>query len=365
MAVAHGLGTWGLGSGRALARAIDAYRQGQLDESRLQAIGDAIRTRHWKAQHEAGHAFVTVGDFAFRDPVLAHSVLVGMATPSGDRSEQGCWLDILLDDLPHTSVRGESRQWFDTAMSYVAPSLPEDAQFGLTRSSLLDDVERAIALGYAVKPVVLGPLTYLWLAQASGDGTDVLGLLDRLLPVYGELFTCLAAQGVEWVEVDEPLLTQDLPLAWASAYERAYNLLQKEPLKKLIACGFGKLDSNLGLAASLPVDGLHVDIAGDHSRLVRVLDRIPGYKVLSLGLVTAADSEIEIERAQVFAREAHERIGDRLWVSAVSTIYADEQEHFDGAGLRGGLAAFAKASALAAQIAARASDDFERSSAAA
>lgn len=365
MAVAHGLGTWGLGSGRALERAIGAYRQGQLDESRLQAIGEAIRIRHWKAQHDAGHAFVTVGDFTWRDPILAHSALVGTAPVPRGGAEEGCSLGTLLDIQAPKAVCGAPHRWFDTAAEYVAPSFTANARFGLSCTSLLDDVERARGLGYAVKPVVLGPLTYLWLGRASEACSDVLELLDRLLPVYGELFKGLAALGVEWVQIDEPLLTQDLPLAWASAYERAYNLLQKEPLKKLVACGFGKLDTNLGLAASLPVDGLHVDIAGDHSRLVRVLDRIPGYKVLSLGLVSATDSETEIERACAFAREAHARIGDRLWVSAVSAVYVDEHDNIDGAGLRGGLAAFAKASALAAQIAASASDGFERSNAAA
>ncbi|WP_462382562.1 hypothetical protein [Pseudomonas sp. Marseille-QA0892] len=365
MALAHGLGIWGLGSGRALERAIDAYRHGQLDEQRLQAIGDAIRTRHWKAQYDAGHAFVTVGDFTWRDPVLAHSALVGALPSAGRVVEEECPLATLLEVHANAAKRGALGRWFNTAMELVPPLLTADAQFGLKPAALLQEVEQARALGYAVKPVVLGPLTYLWLGQACSSQDDVLGLLDRLLPVYGTLFTRFAEQGVEWVQIDEPLLTQDLPPAWTSAYERAYNLLQKEPLKKLVACGFGKLDANLGLAASLPVDGLHVDIEGDYSRLVRVLDRIHGYKVLSLGLVSGANSDSDSEHAKALAREAHERIGDRLWVSAVSAVYADEPDNADSAGPRGGIATFAKASALAAQIAASASDGFGRSSEAA
>jgi 5-methyltetrahydropteroyltriglutamate--homocysteine methyltransferase len=49
----------------------------------------------------------------------------------------------------------------------------------------------------------MGPVTYLWLGKAK-DGTDKLGLLQRLVPVYEELLATLGAQGVEWVQIDEP-----------------------------------------------------------------------------------------------------------------------------------------------------------------
>jgi len=36
---------------------------------------------------------------------------------------------------------------------------------------------------------------------------------------------------VEWVQIDEPILGLDLPQDWKNAFERAYNLLQREPVK--------------------------------------------------------------------------------------------------------------------------------------
>nr|MCZ9335965.1 5-methyltetrahydropteroyltriglutamate--homocysteine S-methyltransferase [Klebsiella pneumoniae] len=80
---------------------------------------------------------------------------------------------------------------------------------------------------------------------------DKLELLERLLPVYGEVLDRLAAQGVEWVQIDEPILALDLPQDWKNAFERAYNLLQRAPLKKLVATYFGGLEDNLSLAAAL------------------------------------------------------------------------------------------------------------------
>ena len=65
-------------------------------------------------------------------------------------------------------------------------------------------------MGYQPKPVLLGPLTWLWLAKTTSD-FNKLDLVDRLLPIYGEILRRLADQGVEWVQIDEPILVLDLP----------------------------------------------------------------------------------------------------------------------------------------------------------
>ncbi|KWX82290.1 hypothetical protein AXF24_12380 [Streptococcus pneumoniae] len=121
--------------------------------------------------------------------------------------------------------------------------------------------------------------------KAKGGDFDKLELLDRLLPLYGQIFQRLADLGVEWVQIDEPILVLDLPQAWKNAFERAYNLIQRDPLKKLVATYFGGLEENLGVAATLPVDGLHIDLVRAPEQYPTILDRLPAYKVLSLGVV--------------------------------------------------------------------------------
>ena len=44
----------------------------------------------------------------------------------------------------------------------------------------------------------------------------------------------LAELGVEWVQIDEPILALDLPQDWKNAFERAYNLIQRDPLELLL-----------------------------------------------------------------------------------------------------------------------------------
>ncbi len=175
---------------------------------------------------------------------------------------------------------------------------------------------RPLDLGHTVKPVVIGPLTYLWLGKAKGGDFDKLELLDRLLPLYGQIFQRLADLGVEWVQIDEPILVLDLPQAWKNAFERAYNLIQRDPLKKLVATYFGGLEENLGLAANLPVDGLHIDLVRAPEQYPTILDRLPAYKVLSLGVVNGRNVwRCDLDNALATLRHAHEQLGDRLWVA--------------------------------------------------
>ena len=72
----------------------------------------------------------------------------------------------------------------------------------------------AAYLATGIMAVLLGPLSYLWLGKCQGGEFDKLALLARLLPVYAQVLDRLAALGVEWVQVDEPILGLDLPPAW-------------------------------------------------------------------------------------------------------------------------------------------------------
>ncbi len=58
-----------------------------------------------------------------------------------------------------------------------------------------------------MKPVLLGPISYLWLGKEKDAGFDRLSLLPRLLTAYQQILGKLAGLGVEWVQIDEPVLT--------------------------------------------------------------------------------------------------------------------------------------------------------------
>ncbi|WP_460138099.1 5-methyltetrahydropteroyltriglutamate--homocysteine S-methyltransferase [Pseudomonas sp. S2_A10] len=323
MALAHSLGFPRIGRDRELKKAQEAFWKGELHEAGLRDVGRELRKVHWDLQKNAGIDLLPVGDFAWYDQVLTHSLMFGVI-PERFRPHDG---KATLQTL-FSMARGvsntccgeghaqEMTKWFDTNYHYLVPEFSVDQHFQLGWEQLFEETEEARALGHNVKPVIIGPLTYLWLGKTKGADFDKLDLLDRLLPLYGQIFARLAALGVEWVQIDEPILVLDLPQDWKNAFERAYNQIQRDPLKKLLATYFGGLEENLGLAANLPVDGLHIDLVRAPDQYPTILDRLPAYKVLSLGVVNGRSVwRCDLQNALATLRHAHERLGDRLWVA--------------------------------------------------
>lgn len=323
MAVAHSLGFPRIGRDRELKKAQEAFWKGELDEAGLLAVGRDLRKAHWDVQKQAGIELLPAGDFAWYDQVLTHSLMFGVIPERFRPADGQATLHTLFamargvsDNCCGGAHAQEMTKWFDTNYHYLVPEFSADQHFHLGWDQLFDEVKEARELGHSVKPVIIGPLTYLWLGKAKGGEFDKLDLLDRLLPLYGQIFQRLAELGVEWVQIDEPILVLDLPQAWKNAFERAYNQIQRDPLKKLLATYFGGLEENLGLAANLPVDGLHIDLVRAPEQYPTILDRLPAYKVLSLGVVNGRNVwRCDLEKALATLQHAHERLGDRLWVA--------------------------------------------------
>ena len=324
MAVAHNLGFPRIGGDRELKKAVEAYWKGDITEDNLRQVGRELRAKHWQLQKDAGIDLVPVGDFAWYDQVLTHSLTFGVVPERFAKVGEKPTLDTLFAmarGVVESSCCGgahaqEMTKWFDTNYHYLVPELTADLEFALSWEQLFEEVDEALALGHKVKPVVIGPLTWLWLGKVKGEEFNKLDLLEKLLPIYGQIFQRLAAQGVEWVQIDEPILGLDLPQDWKNAFERAYNLLQREPLKKLVATYFSGLEDNLGLAAGLPVDGLHLDLVRAPEQYPTILDRLPAYKILSLGVVNGRNVwRCDLEKVLATLQHAQQRLGDRLWVA--------------------------------------------------
>jgi 5-methyltetrahydropteroyltriglutamate--homocysteine methyltransferase len=275
-----------IGRRRELKRALENYwRDG--DATPLLDTARELRQRHWQLARKAGIRTVAVNDFSFYDHVLDTAVLFD-AVPDRYRS--------LLRNDPlagyFAMARGnrelhalEMTKWFDTNYHYIVPELHAGQSFRLTTNKPLAEWLEAHALGLDARPVVLGPVSFLLLSKTV-DGSDALNLLDALIPAYVELLEQLAQAGVPWVQLDEPCLVQDLDEATRHAYVAAYGALAAGASpKRLLATYFGSLGDNLALAASLPIDGLHVDLVRAPEQLDAVLSALSPHHVLSAGVV--------------------------------------------------------------------------------
>jgi len=324
-----------MGAQRELKVALERHWRGEIDADALSATGRELRARHWALQREAGLDFVTVGDFAYYDHVANHIQMFGCEPArfgfSGEEPEltryftmaRGVAAEHVHDDgctcgQPAGGGRPalEMTKWFDTNYHYLVPEFDAKTSFRLASRRLLDEVAEAQALGHNVKPVILGPLSFLWLGKAKEVGFDRLELLDLLLPVYVEMLTRLAASGVRWVQVDEPILGLDLPDPWAPAFERAYHVLKAADVSILLTTYFSPLENHLGLACRLPVAGLHVDAVRAGHELRAVLDLLPPQRELSIGIVDGRNIwRADLDRALSRLRPALERRDGRLWIA--------------------------------------------------
>jgi 5-methyltetrahydropteroyltriglutamate--homocysteine methyltransferase len=326
MTVSHILGYPRIGAQRELKKATEAYWKGACKRSELESIGRELRLRHWQAQQDAGLDFVSVGDFAFYDQVLNVSLALGAVPGRFNAAAEVVGGEIDLDTA-FRMARGrapsgepaaacEMTKYFDTNYHYLVPELHDGQTFTLASNRLFDEVDEALRAGFTPKVTLTGPLTWLWLGKTKGGDFDRLTLLDSALDVYGEILARLATQGIEWVQLDEPALVQDLPLAWQQAYERAYHRLQSAPLKLLLATYFGGLGDNLSLATRLPVAGLHIDAVRAPQQVESVIDRLGPHQVLSVGVVDGRNiwrADLAALRERLLPLKV--RLGQRLWLA--------------------------------------------------
>ena len=326
MVTTHNLGFPRIGAKRELKFALESYWKGESSLDELKSLGARLRQRHWINQ--AALDFAPVGDFAFYDQMLDMSFTLGNL-PERVQGFHGDALDnvfrVARGRSAHTADHaqccgggvsaGEMTKWFDTNYHYIVPEFTAGTTFKLDATRLLDQLAEARAQKVNAKPVIVGPVTYLALGKAK-DGSNRLDLLPRLIPVYCELLDELAAAGVEWVQVDEPILVTELDADWQHALRTAYHDLKSAKVKLLLATYFGQLLDNQHLAANLPVAGLHIDAVNGRDDVLNVLNLLPAHKVLSLGVINGRNIwKTDLAAVLDWIEPLAERLGDRLWIA--------------------------------------------------
>jgi len=326
MAKIHNLGFPRIGAKRELKFALESYWKGESSREALEQVGAELRRRHWSSQADLD--LVPVNDFSFYDHVLDMSFTLGNLPERiqgfhGDvldnyfrvaRGRSAAGADAHADCCGGVAA-GEMTKWFDTNYHYIVPEFTAGTQFKLDASRLLAQLAEASAQGVKAKPVLVGPVTYLALGKAKDDSSK-LALLERLLPVYAQLLETLAARGVEWVQIDEPILVTELDADWQHALSTAYHHLKTCKVKLLLTTYFGQLKENGYLAANLPVAGLHLDAINGHEDVQPLINVLPPHKVLSLGVINGRNIwKTDLAAVLNWIEPLAEQLGDRLWIA--------------------------------------------------
>ncbi len=334
----HNLGYPRIGEQRELKKATEAYWHGRLSREGLEAVGQQLRHQHWAKQKAAGIDLIPCNDFTFYDQMLDFSCLIGNVPPRFGWDGTTMDLDTLFlmargsrgeahDSCSHAcsaqpAFACEMTKWFDTNYHYIVPEFRTDTSFKLIGDKVFREFAEAQALGYRAKPVLPGPVTYLSLGKVQDSKNpefDRFSLLDSLVGVYAQILQRLAAQGAEWVQIDEPIFGLDLSSAQRDAILSAWQQLAKAApgLKIIVASYFSELRENLPLFLSLPVQALHFDAVRGDAELTKLLAQFPSDKVLSLGVVDGRNIwKNDFSHSLTLLHQAQLSVGsERLWIA--------------------------------------------------
>ena len=207
-----------IGPGRELKKALEKYWRDPSQGRALATTATRLVNDYSDGVAAAGIDAVPFAGRSFYDAVLDTSALLG-ALPERvadipDHSNDG--LPPFIDRL-FAAARGTAElpasamtKWFDTNYHYIVPELSADSEFRLEDGAWLEDIRDQVKrLGTKVRPVLVGPLTYLALSRTT-DGSNPLDHLEEVFDAYARLLPRIADRGVEWVQFEEPYLVTDV-----------------------------------------------------------------------------------------------------------------------------------------------------------
>jgi 5-methyltetrahydropteroyltriglutamate--homocysteine methyltransferase len=277
-----------IGANRELKWALEDYWSGRTERAALERVASEVRRNSWRRLADCGIESVPSNSFSLYDHVLDAYVLVG-GVPERYRALE-------LDDLGtyFALARGvddvaplEMTKWFDTNYHYLVPEIGPETEFQLSGDKPLAEYREAAAIGITTRPVLLGPASLLLLSKSSESGFRPFDLLDALVQVYAELLGELAAEGAEWVQLDEPCFVQDRTSEELDALRRSYDRLGSVTGRPaiVVASYFGPLGRALPVLASAPIEGIGVDlVAGDGPDALEGVPGISG-KIVVAGVI--------------------------------------------------------------------------------
>lgn len=284
----HVLGLPRIGAQRELKKAIEAYWKGNISLEQLEQTGKNIRQQNLYLQKEMDFDFITVGDFSYYDQVLDMSMTLGAIPKRFQTSSTKSEIDTYFAMARGTqnAKAMEMTKWFDTNYHYIVPEFYKGQQFSLNSNKIIVELEEAKNSGFAnLKPILIGPLTYLCLGKSQDKNFDKWSLIDPIIDIYIELLIKISPY-CEWIQIDEPILVLNLPSKIKELFIKAYKKIKKHlpsNNKILLATYFEDILDNKDTVLSLPIDGLHLDLI----RGKKQLNYLHEFKntFLSLGII--------------------------------------------------------------------------------
>ncbi|MFT8316524.1 MAG: 5-methyltetrahydropteroyltriglutamate--homocysteine S-methyltransferase [Clostridium sp.] len=203
-----------IGVNRELKFITEAYFKNEISVEELSAKSKILRQEYWNKQKDAGIDIIPSNDFSYYDNLLDAAFLLN-AIPKKYKELGLSPLDTYFAmargyQKEHKDVKAlPMKKWFNTNYHYIVSEIDDDTKFSLNDTKPFDLYREAKSLGIDTKPVIIGAFTFLKLAHIKTDKSFE-QYLEELSKVYIEILDKFEAEGISYIQIDEPILVTDL-----------------------------------------------------------------------------------------------------------------------------------------------------------
>ena len=282
-----------IGENREWKRSVESFWKQDVTEEVFQQQMKELRLDHIKRQKALGVELITVGDFTFYDRMLDLAVMFGLVPNRYEKLENPTNLTTYYAMARGSKdiVACEMTKWFNTNYHYIVPEY-EGKRLHVTNNYILDNfIEAKVELDIVTKPTLIGPYTFVELSKGYDKKARVAFILE-LIPLYSQVINELVGAGAEWVQLEEPALTQSLSLDEVKIVQEIYKqLVESVPTAKIMLQTYFEALSAYELLSKLPVAGIGLDFVHGKKENMTSLRKFgfPKDKVIGIGCVNGRD----------------------------------------------------------------------------
>lgn len=250
-----------IGEKRELKFALEAFWAGNTSFEEVKTVAKTLRERHWKYQQEHHIDFISCNDFSLYDTMLDTIVMLGAIPPrfQGIEDKTTRYFAMARGDEHRAAM--EMTKWFNTNYHYIVPEIHAHMAFHVDISKIVDEYIEAKALGLNPKINLIGPLTFLALANPV-DGSDIFSLFDSVLEAYEKVLKAIESLGEGIVvQFDEPLFAKTLEPKFLSLLKIAYESLGavSKNLKIAVVTYFDRANEAVEVLGNCPIWAIGLD----------------------------------------------------------------------------------------------------------
>lgn len=278
-----------IGEKREWKKALEQFWAGKIEKEDFLNQMKEIRLHNLQKQKNQGIDLIPVGDFSLYDHVLDTAVMFGLIPNRFEYSGGKVSLETYFEIARGTksSVASEMTKWFNTNYHYIVPELDDVLPFLIENRPLQFYREAKQELGIDGKPVILGPVTFVKLSKGYTE-TDFKTVVNQFVPLYADILRELQIEGVEWVQIDEPILSTTISKEEIALFKDIYQALRDAApnVKVILQTYFDGIDYYEEFI-SLPVHGIGLDFVHDNGQNLAALKKygFPKEKVLAAGVI--------------------------------------------------------------------------------